>query len=269
MYHRDELIGIRDKLNEQLEIMERELSILPPGYLVVTTRNGKRYCYQHVPRSGNKKKDHRYGISNDPQMINALVRKRYLSQAIANIKRDIEAVTEAIEKYRDVDENTVMREFVKKYPDLEGAIYRGALTPEDWAANYAMPQELYPQDRKQTHADGTPMRSKGELYISSRLDVYKMKYPTLVYRFECPINHPDIRRVPDFTIKRPRDGKIIYWEHFGKVSDDDYMRDNDIKLYEYSDYGIVPWDNLIITYDKPDGGIDGKIIDAMIEGWLI
>ncbi len=75
--------------------------------------------------------------------------------------------------------------------------------------------------------------------------------------------------MPDFTIKRPRDGRLIFWEHFGMVNDDRYMEGNRKKLTEYESVGIVPWENLIITYNQRDGGINEKLIDAMIHGWLL
>ncbi len=83
------------------------------------------------------------------------------------------------------------------------------------------------------------------------------------------IDHPGVRRVPDFKIRRPRDGKIFYWEHMGLVTDVAYHDKNIRKLKQYATIGINPWDNLIITFAQEDGGIDVKKIDAIIQGWLL
>jgi len=40
-------------------------------------------------------------------------------------------------------------------------------------------------------------------------------------------------------------------------------------LQEYEEAGIVPWDNLIITYDTIEGGLRGDLIEAMIKCWLL
>ena len=53
------------------------------------------------------------------------------------------------------------------------------------------------------------------------------------------------------------------------MNDPDYMDSNRSKFAAYETVGIVPWDNLIITYDQADGGINEKLIDAMIHGWLL
>jgi len=108
------------------------------------------------------------------------------------------------------------------------------------------------------------MRSKNEVYIASRLDHYG-----LTYRSDCPTGIPGLYRVPDFTIIRKRDGRIIYWEHLGMMDDMEYRRGNKRKLEEYEKAGIVPWDNLIVTYDTIDGGLRADLVEAMIQSWLL
>ena len=41
------------------------------------------------------------------------------------------------------------------------------------------------------------------------------------------------------------------------------------KLERYREYGITPWDNLILTYNFSGGGFNTRLIDSMIEGWLL
>ena len=105
---------------------------------------------------------------------------------------------------------------------------------------------------------------KNELYIASRLDHYG-----IVYRFDCPTGIPGLYRVPDFTILRKSDRKIIYWEHMGMMDDLEYRIDNRRKLEEYEYFDIVPWDNLILTYDTVRGGLRANLIEAMIQSWLL
>ena len=58
-------------------------------------------------------------------------------------------------------------------------------------------------------------------------------------------------------------------EHLGKVNDKDYMDRNKYKFDVYEQYGIVPWDNLIVSYSQSNGGINEKLIDNLIRGWLL
>jgi hypothetical protein len=153
-----------------------------------------------------------------------LVRKEYVKKALPLIRKNIESCRSFLNSYSCVDENSVMREFTQKFPELAAMIYNDA-DPEIWEDKYPQDKELYPDDLKSQAADGTDMRSLGEIIVGSRLRHYGIPY-----KYEAAIDHPDIPYVPDFTIIRPRDGKIIYWEHLGKVNDEDYLNRNKHKF---------------------------------------
>ncbi len=60
------------------------------------------------------------------------------------------------------------------------------------------------------------------------------------------------------------DEKEAGWEHCGKVNDQGYMRKHNWKLDMYESIGIVPWKNLIVTYDDEDGNLDARVIESEI-----
>lgn len=264
MVHRQELDRIRSVLKENKADLESELKTLPQGQLYCLQRNGRWFYYELFPKKGNRKKEKRVGITGDVDKIFALVRKYYITRAVALVEKDIKVLDMAIKHYADFDEESVMAKLLDKHPELSEGIYHGQQSDEAWADDYERQKDFYDKDLKDTSAKGIKMRSKNEVYIASRLDHFHIPY-----RYEASVPHPDVDRVPDFTIRRPRDGKIIFWEHLGKTGDKGYMSGNEIKFIEYENAEIVPWDNLIVTYDTPDGGIDAKIIDAMIQGWLL
>ena len=264
MQHRNELERIRDVIEETRADLIKELRSLPDGILVIRRQDDRRYFYQHFPKAGNRKKARSRGISNETETIMGLVRKKYVEKALQVIDRDIDALDMAIKHYQPFDEESLMTDYVSKYPGIEVGLYHGMQSDEAWADDYKRQEDFFKEQLIYTSAKGVPMRSLGEVYISSRLDHYGIPY-----RYEASVPHPDVRRIPDFTIRRPRDGKIIYWEHLGLTSDEGYMQGNDLKFVEYENAGIVPWDNLIVTYNREDGGYDAKIIEAMIQGWLL
>ena len=57
---------------------------------------------------------------------------------------------------------------------------------------------------------------------------------------------------PDFTIRNPRTGKLLYWEHFGKIDDPDYAHKTSRKLNTYISNNIIPDIDLITTYETKD-----------------
>lgn len=264
MVYREQLSKIYKDLKEQKSQLLKERAFLPEGYVNIRSYNNRNYYTWQIPKKGKQKKPSRKGITRNKDQINKLVRKRYLDGAIANIEDDILMMENVLKEYKDIDEAAVMRPFFQKYPELKDGIHYGNMTNEEWSADYRQVVGLYEADLKSTSSSGRKMRSYGELLISSRLDFYGIPY-----RYEERIDHPGVNRVPDFTIRRPRDGKIFYWEHMGMIEEGVYLDENIRKIKQYAAIGITPWDNLIITFGQADGGMDVRKIDAIIQGWLL
>lgn len=264
MVYREQLSKICKDLKRQRHQFIKEREKLPEGYLNIRTYKGSSYYTWQIPKGGRRKKIYRKGISKDKEQINKLVRKRYLNKAIHNIEEDILLMERTIAQYKDIDEGAVMGEYLQKHPELAGGLRYGNVSNEEWASDYKQVLGLYKENLKMTSSSGTKMRSYGELLIASRLEFYGIPF-----RYEEGLHHPGVRRVPDFTIRRPKDGKIFYWEHLGMVTNGSYIEKNISKLKEYEAIGITPWDNLIITFGQADGGMDVKKIDAIIQGWLL
>lgn len=265
MHFDGELKRIEKELIERKNDLVYELADLPDGELICTDQSdGYRRYYQRIPAKGNRKKEHRYGVKKKPEVLKGLVRKEYITGALKVIDGDIRALDEAIRRYKPIDEKTIMKTFLEKYPELNLGMYGSTDFIEEWKKGFTRIDNFHPENLKHRAADGTPNRSKNELYIASRLDHYG-----IVYRWDCPTGIPGVLSVPDFTIIRARDGKTIYWEHCGMMDDPYYKARNMKKLREYEKEGIVPWDNLIVTYDTIEGGLRGDLVEAMIKCWLL
>lgn len=264
MIHRIELERIRSALLERQIDFNDELKNLPEGSLYSFFKDDRWYYYQVMPPKGKSKKRKRVGITRDADRVFALVRKSYIEKALPLVEKDIKVLEGAIGKYACFDEETVMEDYLVKHPALRDGIYHGVQSDASWAEDYETQKDFFERERRHVSSRGVTMRSKNEVYIASRLDHYKIPY-----RYEHAVMHLDVFRVPDFTIRRPRDNKIIYWEHLGLTGDGEYINENDRKFADYRRVNIVPWDNLMVTYDRPDGGLDAKIIEGMIQGWLL
>lgn len=264
MVYKDELKRIERELYERKADLIQELNNLPIGELLCTDQEGYRRYMQRIPAKGNRKKEHRYGVKKQPDVLNGLVRKEYVTDALKRIDQDIRAVELACKRYKPIDEDTIMKSFLTKYPELEEGIHHGPIDIEEWVNRFPRMDDYHPENLIHTAADGTKSRSKNELHIASRLDHYG-----IIYRWDCPTGIPGLRRNPDFTILRRRDWKIIYWEHFGMMDVPSYKAEYKAKMREYETVGIVPWDNLIMTFDTKKGGMRADIIEAMIKCWLL
>ena len=264
MMYREQLEIILSEMKKKYGSLSDEIGALPDSSLHILKRGDKEYYSERFPKKGNRKKERRYGISNDYGKIRALVRKKYIENALKSLATDIKLLSDVTGKYRSIDEASVMKKFVADHPDLADYIYKDAGDLDEWAANYERQEDFYEEGKTSVAGDRTAMRSRGEIVIAEKLRQYGIPF-----RYEATTGIPDLPYVPDFTVKRPRDGKLFYWEHFGDVNDEKYMKRNGRKLERYEEYGIVPWDNLIITYDFQDGGVNVPLIDGMIHAWLI
>lgn len=260
----NEISNMLDLLTDLQRDLEDESKGFPEGRLYCYNSRGTiNYC-ERIPKGGNRKKERRIGVGKDDQRLHMLVRKEYVRKALPLVEKNIENCRRFLKNYNCVDENSVMQSFVQKHPELKALIYNDGVDLAEWEQEYSQNKGFYAEDLKSVSADGIEMRSLGEIIIGARL-----KHYGIPYRYEAEIGHPDISFIPDFTIVRPRDGKYIYWEHLGMVNDREYMKRNKRKFDVYEEYGIVPWDNLIISYSQSNGGINEKLIDSLIQGWLL
>ena len=264
MIYKERIRSIHEDMLEQKRLFDEELKNLPDGFINTRKSNCKVYFTWQIPKGGRRRKTFRKGISKNDDLINKLLRKKYLKSAIRRIDNNIRILEKALSNYEEINEEAVLGTYLLKHPEMEGKLKHGRADVDAWAEGYRKTVNFREEGLKSTSSSGSKMRSKGELIIASRLDFYKIPY-----RYEAPIEHPDVKRIPDFTIKRPRDQKIIYWEHLGMMDNEGYRRENNRKLQEYEDINVTPWNNLIMTYDQEDGGIDVRIIDGLIQGWLL
>ena len=120
----------------------------------------------------------------------------------------------------------------------------------------------------QVSEKGEFMISKSEVIIADKLHNNSIQY---VYEAEISDDR-GIAIHPDFTIEDSDTGITYYWEHLGLLTKDDYRSKWKRKTEWYERSGIVEYTKnpdadkqLIITRDKPDGGIDSSEIKEIID----
>lgn len=65
---------------------------------------------------------------------------------------------------------------------------------------------------------------------------------------------------PDFTIRHPVTGEVIYWEHVGMLDDSVKAAKFIFKLRIYIRNGIYPDHNLILTFESGGHPLDFSIV---------
>lgn len=241
---------------EQNQLM-RELSKMPPGRLYQEKRGDNTFYYQ---RQSGANGIVRLGISKHTKFVYQLARKEFLITMVKN-QRSAKLWADLFSNKIDFEvwEKSI-EQVSKKFPSIpRGAFLLGA----QYESNAKQICAMFPNGTIHRTQGGIWVRSKSELIIAEILESFGIPY-----QYEVDLPCDEYHLCPDFTVVRPRDGKVVYWEHFGMTHDEEYLHKMDLKLVRYRRMNIKPWDNLMISYDREDGSLDLGIIRSMIDSWL-
>ena len=245
---------------ERLRRFRQELRGMPDGHLS-RRKCGDRYLYTWMRELETGRKT--MGIQRDQAMISKLARKKYLQIAIKLLEEEIDRLTEFAKVHVPPEPAAVFERLPKIYLDIPEKMFFGTAQGADlWASQPYEANHFRPEEKIHVTSWGLRVRSKSELIIAEKLDQYEIPY-----RYEQMLHFENHSFSPDFTILPGR--KPFYWEHCGMMGVPQYRRNNRWKIDMYERAGIVPWKNLIITYDMEDGGINSGIIESEIVNRLL
>ena len=245
---------------ERLRRFRQELRGMPDGHLS-RRKCGDRYLYTWMRELETGRKT--MGIQRDQAMISKLARKKYLQIAIKLLEEEIDRLTEFAKVHVPPEPAAVFERLPKIYRDIPEKMFFGPAQGADlWASQPYEANHFRPEEMIHVTSRGLRVRSKSELIIAEKLDQYEIPY-----RYEQMLHFENHSFSPDFTILPGR--KPFYWEHCGMMGVPQYRRNNRWKIDMYERAGIVPWKNLIITYDMEDGGINSGIIESGIVNRLL
>ena len=243
-----------DMQNERalLREYERALSDLPEGRLVCKKIKGTLQYY-HVQGDGKE----------------IIINKKNLDLILdLKLKKRLKVQCKQIETNLHFQENLLKHYKPYETADVDLPYSYREETLRAWA-NEKYKQNTYKQDMKIFKTSfGLKVRSKSEVIIAEML--HEAGIP---FRYDPEIILYDknkcVHKVsPDFVIMTPSGRKII-WEHWGLFGDEGYRACNYWKLELYFQNDIILSDNLIITMDTKDGGIDAGYIERVIKGQVL
>jgi hypothetical protein len=112
--------------------------------------------------------------------------------------------------------------------------------------------------------NGVRVRSKSELYIlNSLIDA------DLAFRYECELKNSRGKWYPDFTILNKRTLEVYYWEHCGMMDNQIYANHFVKKMNDYQLSGLRQGKNLILTFEDSLTPLSTKIVQDVINTYLI
>ena len=245
------------ELNEIIHITEQQLTVLPSDALNIRQENNKTYYYVESKDASGK---HRTPIK-DPKQIHSLAQHSYL----VKVMRSSISEKRSIEQFLGKCNN-------KPYEDIYGLLpesRRNLITPVRLTDEQYTAKWLSTTYAHKPFSDGDPyfetergerVRSKSEQLIANRLNSRGIPY-----KFECPLLLGGQVIHPDFTILRLSDRKELYYEHLGKMGDEDYAYKTIRRINNYTANGIILGDRLFTTMESNRAPFDIRTLDKMID----
>ena len=163
---------------------------------------------------------------------------------------------------------TSLLDFKDRFDQLaveKQAFYREiAVKPKNNISDYAPSDTKYPTRR------GEWVKFKSEMMIADTL--FEFGIP---YEYEKPVKLKNGKTVAmDFYIHNNVSGANIYWEHFGRMNDPEYVAEFLWKKRAYAESGIVEGRNFIVTfeyydYNRPVVELSNNLLREIIQQYFM
>ena len=268
-----------NRLEKMLKGIDMFLSVAPEGYLKWQNKNGKTYYYQQymqdVPMIADKTMDtenfdkwkRKYIRKRDIGIVAALAQKNYYSSVKPLVQKQLKELKQFVNKYpkENLEEiyealSVERKRFVKP---LQVSVKQKII---QWEAEVYEKNTKYSENLKFETDQGELVRSKSEVIIANLL---YQNQNHILYKYERPLEMTIEGRskivYPDFTILSKRTGKIIYWEHAGRMDDPYYVNDFVKKMNTYVTNGLLPGKDVILTYETQNNPLEIGVVKRMIK----
>lgn len=247
-----------------LQEIDRFLPEAPEGCLKWQNKHGKTYYYHQYEENGKWKR--RYIKKKDIELAKKLAQKQYCKEvrplAKARLDRMKFLSEEKIETIYDQlsEERKVL---VKPFQMSAKEILKR------WEMESYEKSTVYEENLRFETDRGEFVRSKSEVIIANILYRHKDK---ILYKYERPlhllVNGQEKIVYPDFTILNIETGRVVYWEHAGRMDDPYYARSFVKKMNTYRANGYQIGKDIILTFETQETPLEIGMVRKMVEGLI-
>ena len=248
------------RLNKQISLIQSQINSLPNGNFFCC-KNGKYFKWYHTDGK------HQTIIpKKNRAFAQKLALKRVLLLQLEELQKEKEAVDAYLQKKKSIvyksqlllEENDAYRQLISENLKSKADYLN------EWKNAPYERNKNYPEQLNNKAFSGNYVRSKSEAMIDMFLTQYKIPF-----RYECALQLGHTTFYPDFTIRHPDTDEIYYWEHFGKMDDQNYAKATASKIQLYVSESIHMFQEEIDSFvrcvktgDRNAAHIDQAIITA-------
>ena len=245
------------------QIAQRQASALE-GNIQIEKKNGKVSYYQYFDSNTPRK----YLNKAQAPLIAALAQKRYDLEVYRAIRARKAVMDQCITKLSQAQAKFDIPKIYENFPqELKPLIKPIQTYDEAYARSWqAKKHEKLNYAKKVTFKTkrGEYVRSKSELIIADKLFAAGIPYH---YEAALEVNN-QIISYPDFLVLNTRIKRQYYWEHFGRMGEEDYLEKTLSKIERYARKGFVQGVNFIATFESNKHPLNTEHLDRIIKAYL-
>ena len=261
----DQLKKEHSNIQKQIKYLKEHLNSFPKGMLEVSYSNGYAQFYLVQTRCGKDRK-RTYIKTDDRELAESLAQRDYERRLLKCLEKREKALSSMKTAYDNVSPENILKSFAKGRQNIiRPLILSDEQYVKEWFSESYEGKPFEKDAPEIITANGERVRSKSEKIIADTLARYKIPY-----KYECPLVLSNgITVYPDFRVLHVRLRKEIIWDHFGLMGNQEYSISAARKINEYINSGYYPGDQLIFTMEGITIPLSTRIIELMIEKYLV
>ena len=258
-----DLLSRKEEILKKIKAVKKRLNTAPNGSLRVAKKHRNYQYYQVDTKNDTLGK---YIHSKDRSIAIRLAQKDYDTKLLKVLEKQQKAIDRFLKTYDPDEAHMVYGRLTDPRRQLVTPEY---LSDEEFIRRWE--NEPYHKlgfgtnDPEFYTARGERVRSKSEILIADAL--YRNNIP---YRYEFPVYHNGvIMAAPDFNCLNVRLRKEYYWEHLGKLGDEEYADRNVKKIEKYTLADDFDESRLILTMETDNKPLDTRVVEEKIRRYLL
>lgn len=233
---------------QTLEAIERELAMIPNGWIESKGESGKCYRYYENSRKCSSTPD------NIEELEKLFEKRKHLLQEKKILRVKMKSCREQLKK-QGLSPTLIIRKYKREQKQKQDKMIR-----ERQEQKKAF-QKKHPENYIHKSDRGEWVASKSEMMIANTLFRWHIHYE---YEQEIHLNGFTLK--PDFTIIH--NGKTYYWEHNGMMDKKKYRDAWHWRRDLYEANGIYEFVNMIITSETEKSPLTQEMIDKVIRTYF-
>lgn len=250
-------------LEEQERCLQERIDMAYDGFVVCQKYRDKYYHYRKYKVGGKWKRTRL--TEEDDDLLFDLVQKRENRKKLRRVCKKLTAARAYVKVFENYRERE-MRDSPGMLELLDQLYEPDRLDFREWGgAPYRGHTDFHPEQLLfRTGKGDERVRSKSEELIARALRAHGIEYH---YEEETKVGYWKV--YPDFTIRHPRTGELIIWEHHGMMDDRKYAAKTGDKLRNYLVNGYSQTTNLITTFEDRRHPLSIDEVNRIIEEKLL